>query len=140
MQFPNVPPTANNLTDFAKMLLSDCEAVSFAFRNRLQPPESEDGGNMILAGPNTDTSGIDKSSLDYQFIGDINCRTLPLVASQVAKFIRQGFEPWYWIAEQLKNHPWNYYMAGPFKPQDKDSVAEMLFKAMPPFAVMVVEK
>lgn len=137
MQFSNVPPTADSLTDFAAMLLFDCEAVAFAFRNRVQPPDSQDGGNMILVGPNSDPSGIDPCGLDYQFIGDINRRTLPLVAPQVTKFILQGFEPWYWIAEQLKNHPWNYYMAGPFKPEDKDRVAEMLFKTMPPYAVKV---
>jgi hypothetical protein len=137
MHFPNVPPTADNLTRFATMLLSDCGAVGLAFRNQVQPPKSPDGGSLILAGPNTDTSDVNRSRLSFQYIGDINRRTLPLVAQRTAKIIVQGFEPWFWVAEQLKNYPSNHIMAGPFKPEDKASVAEMLRTMMPPSVVIV---
>jgi hypothetical protein len=63
MHFPNVPPTADNLTQFAAMLLSDCGAVGLVFRNQVQPPKSPDGGCLILAGSNTDTSDVDHSRL-----------------------------------------------------------------------------
>jgi hypothetical protein len=139
MHFPDVPPTADNLTRFVTMLLSDCGAVGLAFRNQVQPQKSPDGGSLILAGPHTDSTGIDHSRLHFQYIGDINRRTLPRVALGTSKIIVQGFEPWFWVAEQLKNHPSNHIMAGPFRPEHKASVDEMLRTMLPPSVVIVAD-
>jgi hypothetical protein len=139
MHFPNVPPTADNLSSFAGMLLFDCRAVGFVFRNKVQPPKSEHG-RLAVTGTDSDTSVIDQSQFGIQIIGDINNRTLFRVAPKVTEIITKGFEPWYWIAEQLPNHPWNHVMAGPFKPEDKVDVAEMLRQTLPPFVVIVSDE
>jgi hypothetical protein len=136
MHFPNVPPSADNLTDFATKLFLHCKDVTYFFRNKVQPPKSKHG-RLTVTGTDSDTSIIDKSQFEIQIIDDINNRTLCRLAPKATKVIGEGFEPWYWVAGQLTNHPPNHIMAGPFKQEDKAEVADQISKWLPPFVVIV---
>ena len=137
MQFPNVPPTTENVTMFVTTLLDECKVVGLFFRNKVQRPKSDREGLLVVAGPDANTSVRDCSNFDLQVVAPINTDTLPLLPSKVSQIVTEGFEPWFWIAEQLANHPVTHVMAGPFKQEAKAAVADELNKSVRPPVVIV---